>query len=136
MTTKITKRDYMNCLKSIVESGSITVEDPFTEEGLLNFIDHEIELLDNKAQAAAKRAADKKEAGDELREKIFNVLTDEPATIDDIVALVDDPDITRNKVASRLGQLVKMERVERSEVTLETPSGKTRKAAAYRLASN
>ena len=53
---------------------------------LLDFLNKQISLLDSKAEKAKARSEEKKAAGDELREVVQSVLTDEYQTIDAIVA--------------------------------------------------
>lgn len=107
-----------------------------TYDSLRDFVEHEIELLDNKAAAAAKRAAAKKVEGDALREKIYDVLTDEPMTINEIVKALDDEDISAQMVTARLTQLASPEvnRVAKETVTVPASSegGKSKKLSAYR----
>lgn len=108
-----------------------------TYESLYEFIDHQNELLANKAAAAQARAAEKKQAGDELREAVYNVLShDEFMPVADIVAALGDPDITPNMVIARLTQLCSDEvgRVEKSSVTVQPvgDKGKARKVTTYR----
>ena len=102
---------------------------------LSDFVNHEIELLDKKAESAAKRAADKKVAGDALRERIYNVLSDtEFKTISEIVKDLSDPDVSPQMVTARLTQLIHLEQVEKDSVTVPaaTDEGKSRKVTAYR----
>lgn len=107
-----------------------------TYDSLRDFVEHEIELLDNKAAAAAKRAAAKKVEGDALREKIYDVLTDEPMTINEIVKALDDEDISAQMVTARLTQLASPEvnHVVKETVTVPASSegGKSKKLSAYR----
>lgn len=121
----LTKRESYLMLKEIVEASD--VED---KEMLVNFIDKQITILDNKAEKSKERAAEKRAAGDELRATIKAVLTSEFQTADEITALVDVEDVTKAKVIARLGQLVKLEEVEKTDV--KTEDGRTVKA--YRLA--
>ena len=102
---------------------------------LSDFVNHEIELLDKKAESAAKRAADKKVAGDALRERIYGVLSDtEFKTISEIVKDLGDPDVSPQMVTARLTQLIHLEQVEKDSVTVPatTDEGKSRKVVAYR----
>lgn len=102
---------------------------------LSDFVNHEIELLDKKAESAAKRAADKKVAGDALRERIYNVLSDtEFKTMSEIVKDLNDPDVSPQMVTARLTQLIHLEQVEKDSVTVPaaTDEGKSRKVTAYR----
>lgn len=132
-TKKITKREYLNTLRAIVENGDFDFENPeMTVDGMLEFIDHEVELLDNKAAAAAKRAAIKREAGDELRARIVELLdTENYMTINEIVKALGDEDISAQMVTSRLTQACKAELVEKDMVSTEV-AGKTKKLSAYR----
>lgn len=138
---KITKKTNYTIISAILDyaerQGAAINEEGVTYESLHEFIDHELELLDNKAVAAAKRAATKRQAGDELREKVYSVLsTDEFMTINQIVAALGDPDISPQMVTARLTQLASPEvgRVEKNTMTLvaTTEGGKSRKVSAYR----
>lgn len=136
-TKKITKKELYTIMLDVLdkaEAGGIAPDEKASYEDLRNFVGHEIELLDGKAAAAQKRAAAKKEEGDALREEVFNALSDtEFMTIDAIVAVIGNPDVTRNMVTSRLGQLSKLDRVEKDSVSVSTGDGtKSRKASAYR----
>lgn len=105
-----TKREWLNEIKA-----------ELTDEGQIGFINEQLAQLDNKAEKARIRAAAKREAGDELRERIFNVLTDEPKTIPAIVAELNDEEISEAKARARLSQLVQLERVAKEKV--KTDSG-------------
>lgn len=135
-TKKITKRDSYNALAAIVAAAAdqgFVLPEGITFDGLNDFITHEIELLENKAAAAAKRAADKKVEGDELRDKIYNVLSDTDFTsVDSITAALGDPDVSKQMVTSRLTQLKNLGKAEAGTVTITLSDGKTRKASAYR----
>lgn len=140
-TKKITKKEQYNILLDILdyaENAGAKLEGDVTYDSLREFVNHEIELLDNKAAAAQERAAKKKAEGDELREKVLNILsTEEFMTPDTIVEALGDPDVTRYKVISRLTQLGDrgLGLVEKSETSISAAAaegGKTRKAVAYR----
>ena len=124
MEKKITKREYFEMLKEIV-----TESDSEYKGELIYFIESQIASIDNKAVKAKERAAVKKAAGDELRETVKSVLTNEFQTADEITAKIDVEDISKNKVIARLTQLVNLGEVEKTDVKDE--SGKTRKA--YKL---
>lgn len=134
---RITKKDQYNALTSLIdyaESNGATIDGDITFDGLREFIAHEIELLDAKTAAAQKRAAEKKQKGDALREEIYNTLSDTDfMTIDQIVEAINDPNVTRNMVTSRLSQLNSLGSVEKTMATIEGSGDvKTRKATAYR----
>ena len=121
---KMTKTMWFEEIKAVVEASDVE-----TKDEMIAFIDKEIEHLAVKAEKAKKRAADKKEKGDELREIVESVLTDELQPIDDIVAQIDGEDVTKAKVTARLTQLVKAGIAVKEQVPVEK-----RKVMAYKLA--
>ena len=123
---KVTKKDWYAQIRAVVEAS-----DNEQKEGILGFIDHEVELLEAKAAKAAERAASKKADGDELRNAVQAVLTDELQTIDAITAQIEGEDITKAKVTARLTQLVKAGIATKDMV--KTEDG--RKVTAYKLGS-
>lgn len=144
MITRITKKDYYSTILDLVtlaEGNGFGLPEGMTYDGIAEFVNHEVELLEAKAASAAKRAAAKRAAGDELREMVLNTLSDtEFMTIDDIVAAIGNPDVTKNKVTARLTQLGDrgLGVVEKTQVTVEptTEGGKSRKVSAYKRKSN
>lgn len=138
-TKKITKKDHFAVLTAIVaaaEADGYELPEGITYAGLTEFIDHEVELLEKKAESAAKRAADKKAVGDALREKVLNALsTDKDMTLAEIVAALDDAAISTQMVTARLTQLGEKGtgQVEKTQLTVEgVDGGKSRKVTAYR----
>ena len=123
---KVTKKDWYAQIRAVVEAS-----DNEQKEGILGFIDHEVELLEAKAAKAAERAASKKADGDELRNAVQAVLTDELQTIDAITAQIDGEDVTKAKVTARLTQLVKAGVAAKDMVKTED----NRKVTAYKLGS-
>lgn len=98
---RITKRDNYEALKEIVEKSNIE-----NAEMLVEFINKQIEMIDNKSAKAKEKAAEKRAEGDELRAVIKSVLTNEYQTVDAITAQIEGEDITKAKVVARLTQLV------------------------------
>jgi hypothetical protein len=136
---KITKKANYAAISDILtaaQNAGIELTGEITFDSLQEFIAHEQELLDNKAVAAQKRAAQRKVDGDALRDKIYDVLTDEFMTIADIVKALDDEDISAQMVTARLTQLASPEvnKVEKDSVTVPATNegGKSRKVSAYR----
>ena len=140
MTTvkKITKKAMYATVLDILadaESRGFALPEGMDFGALSDFVNHEIELLDKKAESAAKRAADKKVAGDALRDRIFGVLSDtEFKTTTEIVSALGDPDVSSQMVTARLTQLIHLEQVEKDSVTVPASGegGKSRKVVAYR----
>lgn len=122
---KLTKKDLYGMTKEIIENS-----DTENKDALIEFIDKQIEMIKAKAEKAKERAAERRTAGDELRAVVKSVLTNEYQTADDITSQVEGEEITRAKIVSRLGQLVKTGEAEKTDV--KTDNGRTIKA--YRLA--
>ena len=98
---RITKRDNYEALKEIVEKSNVE-----NAEMLVEFINKQIEMIDNKSAKAKEKAAEKRAEGDELRAVIKSVLTNEYQTVDAITDQIEGEDITKAKVVARLTQLV------------------------------
>lgn len=124
MEKKITKRDYYEMLKEIVLNANV---EGATE--LVEFIDKQVSLIDSKAEKAKARNAEKKANGDELREAVQSVLTDEFQTIDAIVSQIEGEEITKAKITARLTSLVKNGIAEKTDVK----DDEGRKLKAYKL---
>lgn len=140
MTTskKITKKAQYATILDILayaEDNEFALPEGLDFGMLSDFVNHEIELLDKKAESAAKRAADKKVAGDALRDRIYGVLSDsEFKTIAEIVKELGDPDVSAQMVTARLTQLGSLGQIEKDSVTVPAAGegGKARKVVAYR----
>lgn len=129
MEKKITKKEYYAMLKDIVR-GDSNSEMTNSQYELIKFIDKQIEAIETKAEKAKEKAAEKKANGDELREVVQSVLTDEYQTIDSIVSQIEGEDITKAKITARLTSLVKAGLATKSDLRNEE-TGKTQKA--YKL---
>lgn len=123
MTEKITKKGYFEMIEEIVRAS-----DDSRVEDILNFIEHEKELLEAKRVKAQAKAEKTRNEGDELRKAVQSCLTDEFQIISDIFAQIDGEDVTQPKVTARLNQLVKAGIAEKEQV--KTEDGKR---MAYRL---
>ena len=122
---KLTKKDYYALIKEIIENSEIE-----SKTELIDFIDKQVAMIDAKAEKAKARAAEKKAVGDELREVVKSLLTNNFQTADQITAQIQDEDVTRAKVIARLGQLVKNNEAEKTDV--KTEDGRSVKA--YKIA--
>lgn len=121
---KMTKKEYFNELKTIVENSN--VED---KNELIYFLQSQIESIENKAIKAKERAAAKKAEGDDLRELVKSTLTKDFQTVEDIVAKINREDITKAKVVARLTQLSNLKEIEKTDI--KTEANKSKKV--YRL---
>lgn len=126
MEKKITKRDNFNAIIEVLTDAG--------REDLAKVIEHEIELLDNKAAKAKATAAKKKVEGDALRDAVQAVLTDELQTIADVTAKVEGDEITAAKVQFRLNALVGAGIASKEQVVVGEGDSK-RKLMAYKLAN-
>jgi hypothetical protein len=124
MKEKMTKKEYYALLKETVTNSEVE-----NKEMLLEFIDSQVAVIDNKAEKAKAKAAEKKAAGDELREVVQSILTSEYQTGEEITAQIDGEDISKAKVVARLSQLVKAGIATKTDV--KTEDSKTVKA--YKL---
>lgn len=121
---KLTNKDYYLEIREIVDNS--TVEN---KEDVLSFIDKVVASMDAKAEKAKAKAAEKRAAGDALREAVQSVLTDELQTADAILVQLQGEDLTKAKIVARLTQLVKAGIATKEDV--KTDEGKTVKA--YKL---
>ena len=128
MEKKLTKREKFEMLKEIIR-GDVSVEMTAEQADLIDFIDAQIASIDTKAEKAKARNAEKKANGDELRDVVQSVLTDELQTIDAILTQIEGEDVTKAKVTARLTSLVKNGLAEKEEVKDE----EGRKLKAYKL---
>ena len=123
---KMTKKDYYTLIKEKVEETNIEGKDELVE-----FINKQISQIEAKAEKAKIKAIEKQKAGDELRDKVKSILTNELQTADAITAQIDDEDVTKAKVIARLTQLVKNGDAEKEDV--KTEDGRSVKA--YKIKS-
>jgi hypothetical protein len=130
---KITKRDRYNSIIALCDFIGPQA-DEFDLDGIVEFCNKEIALLDNRAEKNREKAAEKREAGDALQDAVLSVLTDELATRVEITERVNDPEATVAKVGYRLSALTKAGKAVKEDVVVVGEDGKNKKMAAYRLA--
>ena len=123
MANKITERDLYNAMIA----GTIDAET------LKAFAEKKIAQLDKRNASAAKRAAAKRAAGDELTERVFERVTDEVKVCDEIVAELGDGALTKGKVQARLNKLVADGRIFKSKVKIAGEDGKSKVLMGYSL---
>ena len=109
MTKKMTKKDHFNMLKAIPEVAQ--------NEALMNFIEHEIELLEKKNSSEKKPTATQK-ANEGFKAKIVEVLkaNDNPMTITEIQKADNElGEMPNQRVSALVRQLKDEGLVERIE---------------------
>lgn len=135
---KVTKKDCFNVILDILdlaEDNGFELSGEVTFDMLRERMNKEIENLDKKTADAKKRAAAKKEKGDVLREKIFDILsTEEFMSTDDIKTKLNDTDVSPQMITSRMADLIDLGRVEKEvqNIPATAEGGKSRKATCYR----
>ena len=123
MEKKMTKKEMFGLLLELLETAEVAERDE-----LKNFVAHEIEIIENKAEKA--KTYKRKKTADVLKEQIYTKLDVlEFRTIHDIVSDFDDADITAAKVSARLTSLVKEGLAVKEEIKIEN-----RKLMGYKLA--
>lgn len=130
---KITKRTVYETLIKVAEGEEFT--DYITAEDLKAFAENEIAQLDKKAAKAKEKAAEKKVAGDALRDTVESVLTDEFQTVADVSAQIEGEDVTVGKIRNRLSELVRLGMAEKDTVSVDV-DGKSVQRMAYKRAAN
>lgn len=124
---KVTRKEYFAAVRALVENIESVGE--YTADEVLAFIDNEVAKIDAKAAKAKEKAAEKKAETDALKDRVFEVITEEPQTVDAIVAAIGDEEVTKSKTVSRLTALAREGAVIKEEI--KTEKGKR---VAYRLA--
>ena len=94
-------------------------EDVEIRDEILGFVEKQIAALDHKNETAKKRAAEKRAAGDALRERVLGVMNDEPITVDGILAALNEDGLTPAKITARTRQLVAAGEIEKVPVKVE-----------------
>jgi len=120
---KITKRDNYNTLYELVSNAGLDTE---TETRLHDFIDHELELMTQRAEKSKKYQKAHKAADDAMTDAIMDVLSNstDPICISDIVDKIQDA--SAQKVTYRLGKLFKSDKIVKDIRTIKTDAGNRR----------
>lgn len=130
---KTTKREKYQTLIDIIN----TVKDDLVLEGnisfndLLDFLNREINLIDGRAEKAAKKNKEKRELNASARELIYNVLVPAPMTADDVLSILDNPEFTRQKVVAGLGKLARDHRIVKTIERMKCDDGRTHQRTVY-----
>lgn len=139
ITEKFTKKDNFAALRECVLEHADWFHDGEANR-LIEFIDHEVELLTRRASGAQKYAEKHaKKATDEMATNLMEVLiaNDTLMTIPQICAEMK-PELmaTPQKVTYRLTALVKAHEVVKELVSVKEEGKPTRRVNAYRLAND
>lgn len=127
---KYTKKDNYNTLREIVMN-YVDLKD--VQDRLLTFIDHEVELMDQRAAKSKKYQQEHSATNDWMTEAIVTTLhdTDAPLCIADLTGKIIDA--TPQKLVYRLGRLYKDGTIDKETQVIKTDDG-SRKVTYYKLA--
>ena len=127
---KITKRDNYNTLYELVSNAGL---DPADEERLHTFIDHELELIAQRAEKSKQYQQAHKASDDAMTDAIIDVLrdADAPMTVADIVGKIIDS--TPQKVVYRLGKLFKDNSITKETKSVKVEGNPARKVTFYSI---
>lgn len=110
---KKTKVQYFNEIKDIITNFYEGEE----KEDYIAFVDKQINSLENQRIKQIEKREKNKEAADELTETIYSMLDEvEYRSIELIISMIGDEELTKNKVVSRMSRLIKEERAEKTIV--------------------
>lgn len=98
------------------------------------FAEKKIAQLDKRNAGAKVRAERKRAEGNEITEGIFNVLTAEGMTRDQVAEAYGDESLSVAKVGARLNQLVSAGRVRKETIKVANGEGKMTNKVAYFVA--
>lgn len=103
----MTKRENFATLRAMVEASAVE-----NKADMINFIDHEVELLDRKSAKSGQTKTQKENVA--IKEQIVSALAEigNPATVSEIMAVVP---LSNQKISALLRQLVKDNKVIRTE---------------------
>lgn len=113
MTKKITKREMFAMVSAVVEKAEVE-----NKAEMLNFINHEIELLEKKSSKSGQSKTQKE--NEILKEEIFTELSKlgEKVTVSEFQAVTRfaPPEFSNQKISALLNQLEKTGRVHKEVI--------------------
>lgn len=115
----ITKKQIFEALNTMTFEDVIVGDAIVTDADIKDFIEKSIAQIDARNEKVKERQAQKKAEGDELRARVKAVLGTEPMKVAEIVAAINDPEVTSAKVVSRLTQLVNAGDVVKEDVKVD-----------------
>lgn len=105
----MTKREMFAELTKVVNGAEVT-----NKEELLNFIAHEVELLDKKNSRSGKPTTRQIE-NEKIKTSILTILEcGKPLTVSQIMATLNDSNLSNQRVSALLTQLKDVEKVIRT----------------------
>lgn len=126
MENKITEREiYTAMINGTIDAGTMRT-----------FAEKKIAQLDKRNEGAKRRAAVKREAGNEMLEVVYSHIGTEPKTRAQITSELtfDGHEVTVGKVGARLNQLVADGRIVKEKGKVAGEDGKSKAATLYTIA--
>lgn len=126
MEKTVTKREILEGLITLAETGECTL----AAEDIKTFAEKEIVSMDKRAAADKKRREAKAAESDEITEAVYEVLTDEPMSAEEILEKLGT-DMPKSKLIPKLTKLVKFERAVKSKKRYKNDEGKSAEKTMY-----
>jgi len=134
LNDKFTKVDNFNELRNYVINSTT---DNATQDRLLSFIDHEIELLNKRSQKSKEYQQEHKVSMDTdyIANRVSDILNNaaEPMSINDIADKIGESIITPQKIVYRLVKMYKAGNIEKEVRTVKNEGETARKITYYKL---
>ena len=126
MEKTVTKREVLKGLITLAETGECTL----AAEDIKTFAEKEIASMDKRAAADKKRREDKAAESDEITETVYEVLTDELMSAEEILDKLG-LDMPKSKLIPKLTKLVKAKRAVKSKKRYKNDEGKPSEKTMY-----
>lgn len=126
MEKTVTKRKVLEGLITLAETGECTL----AAEDIKTFAEKEIASMDKRAAADKKRRETKAAESDEITETVYEALTDEPMSAEEILDKLG-LDMPKSKLIPKLTKLVKAERAVKSKKRYKNDEGKSSEKTMY-----
>lgn len=126
MDKTVTKREVLKGLITLAETGECTL----AAEDIKTFAEKEIASMDKRAAADKKRREAKAAESDEIIEAVYEALTDEPMSAEEILDKLG-LDMPKSKLIPKLTKLIEAERAVKSKKRYKNDEGKSSEKTMY-----
>lgn len=106
------------------------VNNPLNDE-IKNFALKELQLLERRRERESNRITKNQLENIQLGEKIIEMLTDKPITIQEITARLGQPNLTNQKISAIMKQLTETNPIEKVKIKIDK-----KEKVAYRFSEN
>lgn len=103
---------------------------PLNDE-IKNFALKELQLLERRRERESNRVTKNQLENIQLGEKIIEMLTDKPITIQEITARLGQPNLTNQKISAIMKQLTETNPIEKVKIKIDK-----KEKVAYRFSEN